>query len=133
MIGSFAQQRNVCVNSSYNRIWAATHKVLEGLLEDEFPVVQPRPQRDRLQVFQTLSSFYLKYLQIMRNLEEVYDQMVHPQKRRVVRMVLEGIMGRLLELKNEMVELEFSEFHYFDDMLQDLKMTPVSHFDNVYT
>ncbi|XP_062383643.1 dynein regulatory complex protein 11 isoform X2 [Sardina pilchardus] len=111
-------------HSSYNRMWAASHKVLEGLLEDEFPIVQPRPQRDRLQIFQTLAGFYLKYLQIMRNLEEVYDQMVHPQKRRVVRTVLEGIMGRLLELKNEMVELEFSEFHYFDDMLQDLKMTP---------
>ncbi|XP_041936286.1 dynein regulatory complex protein 11 [Alosa sapidissima] len=111
-------------HSSYNRMWAANHKVLEGLLEDEFPIVQPRPQRDRLQIFQTLAGFYLKYLQIMRNLEEVSDQMVHPQKRRVVRTVLEGIMGRLLELKNEMVELEFSEFHYFDDMLQDLKMTP---------
>ncbi|XP_031414007.1 dynein regulatory complex protein 11 [Clupea harengus] len=111
-------------HSSYNRIWAAAQNALEGLLEDEFPVVQPRPQRDRLQVFQTLAGFYLKYLQIMHNLEEVYDQMVHPQKRRVVRAVMEGVMGRLLELKNEMVELEFSEFHYFDDMLQDLKMTP---------
>lgn len=35
-------------------------------------------------------------------------------------------MGRLVELKNEMVELEYSEFHYFDDILQDFKMTPVS-------
>ena len=69
----------------------------------------------------------------MHNLEEVYDQMVHPQKRRVVRAVMEGVMGRLLELKNEMVELEFSEFHYFDDMLQDLKMTPVSLLCYVYT
>ncbi|MBN3307280.1 DRC11 protein, partial [Amia calva] len=33
-------------------------------------------------------------------------------------------MGRLLELKGEMVELEFSEFHYYDDILQDLKLTP---------
>ena len=34
--------------------------------------------------------------------------------------------GRVLELKNEMVNLEFSEFHYFDDVLSDLKLTPVS-------
>ncbi|XP_063067929.1 dynein regulatory complex protein 11 [Engraulis encrasicolus] len=112
------------IKLSYNRIWAAAHHLLGGLLEDEFPAVQPRPQRDRMQVFQTLAGFYLKYLQILRRLEEVYDQMVHPQKRRVVRTVLEGVMGRLLELKNEMVELECSEFHYFDDMLQDMKMTP---------
>ena len=36
-------------------------------------------------------------------------------------------MGRILELKNEMVVLEFSEYHYFDDVLSDLKLTPVSY------
>ncbi|XP_051760263.1 dynein regulatory complex protein 11 isoform X2 [Ctenopharyngodon idella] len=33
-------------------------------------------------------------------------------------------MGRVLELKNEMVEKEFSEYHYMDDIIQDLKLTP---------
>ncbi|XDV36100.1 hypothetical protein PO909_005945 [Leuciscus waleckii] len=75
--------------------------------------MQLHPQKDRMQVFQTLATFYLRYLKIFRALEEVYDQLVHPQKRRVVHQVLEG-----------MVELEYSEFHYFDDILQDLKMTP---------
>ncbi|KAI4888903.1 hypothetical protein NFI96_032048 [Prochilodus magdalenae] len=110
--------------SSYGRIWAEAQGALADLLEDEIPPTQLRPQKDRLQVFQTLSTFYLRYLHIFQRLETVYDQIVHPQKRQVVRHVLEGVMGRLVELKNEMVELEFSEFHYFDDMLQDLKMTP---------
>lgn len=35
-------------------------------------------------------------------------------------------MGRVVELKNEMVEKEFSEYHYMDDVIQDLKLTPVS-------
>lgn len=35
-------------------------------------------------------------------------------------------MGRILEIKNEMVSLEFSEYHFFDDVLSDLKLTPVS-------
>lgn len=52
-------------------------------------------------------------------------QVVHPQKRRVLRHLLDGIMGRILELKNEMVLLELSEYHYFDDVLSDLKLTPV--------
>ena len=69
---------------------------------------------------------YIKYIQIFRRLEQSYDQMVHPQKRRVLRHVLDGTMGRVLELKNEMVNLEFSEFHYFDDVLSDLKLTPVN-------
>ncbi|XP_026860501.2 dynein regulatory complex protein 11 [Electrophorus electricus] len=111
-------------HSSYGRMWAEAQGALDELLEDEAPTVQPPPQKDHLQVFQTLASFYLRYLQIFRALEAVYDQLVHPQKRRTVRHVLEGVMGRLLELKNDMVDLEASEFHYFDDMLQDLKMTP---------
>lgn len=107
-------------------MWADAQGALQDLLQDEMPPLLPRPQKDRFQVFQTLATFYLRYLQIFRGLEAAYDQIVHPQKRRVVCHVLEGVMGRLLELKNEMVELEFSEFHYFDDVLQDLKMTPVS-------
>uniref|UniRef100_A0AAY4E4H4 ATPase AAA-type core domain-containing protein n=1 Tax=Denticeps clupeoides TaxID=299321 RepID=A0AAY4E4H4_9TELE len=111
--------------SFYGQMWAEAQDALVDLLQEEFPEVQPRAQKDRLHIFQTLATFYLKYLQIMHSLEAVYDQIVHPQKRRVVRHVLEGVMGRLLELKSEMVELEHSDFHYFDDMLQDLKMTPV--------
>ncbi|KAL0186135.1 hypothetical protein M9458_017805, partial [Cirrhinus mrigala] len=57
-------------------------------------------------------------------LEEAYDQSVHPQKRRVIRQVLDSVMGRILELKNEMVEKEYSEYHYMDDIIQDLKLTP---------
>uniref|UniRef100_A0A672RTX3 IQ motif containing with AAA domain 1 n=1 Tax=Sinocyclocheilus grahami TaxID=75366 RepID=A0A672RTX3_SINGR len=105
-------------------MWNAAQGALEDLLEDEYPTMQLRPQKDCLQVFQTLATFYLRYLKIFRALEEVYDRIVHPQKRRVVHQVLEGVMGRLVELKNEMVELEYSEFHYFDDILQDFKMTP---------
>ena len=37
------------------------------------------------------------------------------------------IYCRILELKNEMVLLEYSEYHYFDDVLSDLKLTPVSN------
>ena len=41
--------------------------------------------------------------------------------------VLLLICCRILELKNEMVLLEYSEYHYFDDVLSDLKLTPVSN------
>ncbi len=73
-----------------------------------------------------VATLYIKYIQILRKLSDAYDQIVHPQKRRVLRHVLDGTMGRIVELKNEMVQLEYSEFHYFDDVLSDLKLTPVS-------
>ena len=69
---------------------------------------------------------YVKYVQSFRRLEECYDQITHAQKRRILRHVLDGVMGRLIELKHEMIQLEYSEYHFLDDVLQDLKLTPVN-------
>ncbi|KAM4689140.1 dynein regulatory complex protein 11-like [Discoglossus pictus] len=50
--------------------------------------------------------------------------MLHPQKRPLIRKVLEGLMGRLVEIKHQLVDTELSEYHYMYNMLQDLKLTP---------
>ncbi len=75
--------------------------------------------------FQLLATMYVKYVQSFRRLEECYDQITHAQKRRLLRHVLDACIGRIIELKHEMIQLEFSEYHFFDDVLQDLKLTPV--------
>ncbi|XP_051874852.1 dynein regulatory complex protein 11 isoform X2 [Pristis pectinata] len=111
-------------NRAYNKMWADTHEALHYLLQEELSSQDAKPLTDRVMIFQMLTSFYIKYVQIFRNVEELYEQIVHPQKRRIIHHVLEGVMGRILELKDEMVKLEFSEFHYYDDILQDLKLTP---------
>ncbi|XP_043549006.1 dynein regulatory complex protein 11 isoform X3 [Chiloscyllium plagiosum] len=111
-------------NSTYNKMWVDTHEDLEYLLKQEINAQVAKPQTDRVIIFQMLVTFYVKYVQIFRSMEVLYDQIVHPQKRRVIHHVLDGVMGRILELKNEMVKLEFSEYHYCDDVLQDLKLTP---------
>ncbi|XP_036865628.2 dynein regulatory complex protein 11 isoform X2 [Manis javanica] len=110
-------------NAMYNKMWDQTQEALNSLLEEESQKVI-EPHRNQVFIFQMLATFYIKYVQIFRNLENVYDQIVHPQKRILIRKLLDGVMGRILELKNEMVELELTEFHYFDDILQDLKLTP---------
>lgn len=111
-------------SSMYNKMWHQTQEALNSLLDKESQKMT-EPQRNKVFVFQMLATFYIKYVQIFRNMENVYDQIVHPQKRMLIRKVLDGVMGRILELKNEMVELELTEFHYFDDILQDLKLAPV--------
>ncbi|KAK1897172.1 Dynein regulatory complex protein 11 [Dissostichus eleginoides] len=108
----------------YNELWADAQLALSRLLTEELPAEPPHPEKDRVVFFQRLAMLYVRYIQIFRQLEEVYDQVVHPQKRRVVRAILDGVIGRVLELKNEMVEKEFSEYHYMDDVLHDLKLTP---------
>lgn len=37
---------------------------------------------------------YIQYILTFRKLEECYDQIVQPQKRRLIRHVLDGTMGR---------------------------------------
>ena len=37
---------------------------------------------------------YIQYISTFHKLEECYDQVVHPQKRRLIRHVLDGTMGR---------------------------------------
>ncbi|XP_033028249.1 dynein regulatory complex protein 11 isoform X1 [Lacerta agilis] len=111
-------------HNTYNKMWAEAQESLNCLLQKEIEEKSHKPLKDRPVVFQMLGTFYVKYVQIFRNLEAAYDQIVHPQKRLIIRQMLDGVMGRILELKNEMVELEFSEYHYFDDILQDLKLAP---------
>ncbi|XP_008328814.1 dynein regulatory complex protein 11 [Cynoglossus semilaevis] len=109
---------------TYNEMWARAQLELSRLLTEELPAEPPRPERDRVVFFQRVAVLYVRYLQILRQLEMVYDQLVHPQKRRVLQSVLDNVIGRVLELKNDMVETEFSEYHYVDDVLHDLKLRP---------
>ncbi|XP_053327352.1 dynein regulatory complex protein 11 [Spea bombifrons] len=108
----------------YNKMWVEAQQDLGLLLQQEMAAVPAKPEKDRMAVAQQLGTLYIRYVQIFRNLELAHDQIAHPQKRRLIRTVLDGVMGRILELKNELVELEISEFQYFDDILQDLKMGP---------
>uniref|UniRef100_A0A8C3SNL8 IQ motif containing with AAA domain 1 like n=1 Tax=Chelydra serpentina TaxID=8475 RepID=A0A8C3SNL8_CHESE len=109
---------------TYTRMWLESQAALKELLAQELPSQPPQPEKDQRLFFHMLATLFLRYTQILRCLETCYDQIVHPQKRRVLQHVLEGVMGRVLELKNEMVETELSEYHYMDDVLQDLKLTP---------
>uniref|UniRef100_A0A8B9CWQ3 IQ motif containing with AAA domain 1 n=1 Tax=Anser brachyrhynchus TaxID=132585 RepID=A0A8B9CWQ3_9AVES len=110
--------------STYNKIWTDAQKDLDIQLQTEREQFL-QPEKDRVKVFKMLASSYIKYMQIFRNLEEAHDRLVHQQKRAVIRRVLDGVIGRILEMKKEMVALENSEFHYIDNILEDLKLLPV--------
>lgn len=84
-----------------------------------------QPEQDLVKVFGMLATSYIKYMQIFRTLETAHNQLLHQQKRALIRQVLDGVIGRILELKKEMVDLEKSEFHYIDNILEDLKLLPV--------
>ncbi len=55
--------------------------------------------KDKDSAFQHLAVLYIRYIGIFRKLEDAYDQIIHPQKRRLLKRVLEAIMTRLIEVK----------------------------------
>ncbi|XP_036067367.1 dynein regulatory complex protein 11 isoform X2 [Oryzias melastigma] len=109
---------------AYNDLWVDAQLELSRLLAEEQPAEPPPAQKDRVVFFQRLAMLYVRYIQILRKLEKAYDLIIHPQKRRAIRKAIDSVMGRVVELKNEMVEKEFLEYHYMDDILHDMKLTP---------
>jgi hypothetical protein len=82
------------------------------------------PQDDE-QRFQHFATLYIRYLQIVRKLEEAYDQVVHPQKRIDIKATLVSVMGRVLEIKDALIALNRGiNFLNLDEVLVDLKLPP---------
>ncbi|XP_030344318.1 dynein regulatory complex protein 11 isoform X3 [Strigops habroptila] len=109
--------------ATYNKMWTDAQKDLDIQLQREREEFL-QPEQDLVKVFKMLATSYIKYMQIFRALETAHDQLIHQQKRAAIRQVLDGVIGRILEMKKEMVDLEKSEFHYIDNILEDLKLLP---------
>ena len=67
----------------------------------------PSPPRQNKQLaLENVLRLYLRHIQLVRPLALCHDQIVQPQKRLVLRQVLDAVLGRLSELK---VRVEFIE------------------------
>ncbi|NWV96143.1 DRC11 protein, partial [Machaerirhynchus nigripectus] len=108
---------------TYVKLWADTQRELDIMLQREREELL-QPQEDREKVMKMLATAYIQYLDIFRNLEEAHDHLIHQQKRAAVRQVLDGVIGRILEIKKEMVALEKSECHHMEDILMELQRVP---------
>ncbi|XP_023297854.2 dynein regulatory complex protein 11 [Lucilia cuprina] len=69
--------------------------------------------------------FYLKYICLANRLEDVYDKMIQPQKRQLIRNLLDATLGRVIELKHDLVNIDVMEFSYNDAIIERLKLTPI--------
>lgn len=48
----------------------------------------------------------------MRRLAICYDQMVQTQKRELIKRILDCAIGRMLEYKKEIVQLDYTDYQY---------------------
>jgi len=85
-------------------------------------------ERQESEWFGFYANLYIKYISCYKKLEDTYDQMLHPQKKKLVKQMLENVMVRLCEIKNELVfnnighKAPQSDFIQLDDLLIDLKL-----------
>ncbi|CAN0157900.1 unnamed protein product, partial [Scytosiphon promiscuus] len=137
-------------NRTYDLVWRETMAELNEQVHIEDNTLDvaegnepppPPPQATIMEAFQHFACLYIKYVQIFKRLETCYDAMVHPQKRIDVKMVLELVIRRVLELKHELVkwnppnvDVRFPppapeqafpwDYVNLDDILVDLKLSP---------
>ncbi|KAK0080478.1 hypothetical protein PV326_008146, partial [Microctonus aethiopoides] len=111
-------------NATYNELWHDTECALEEVIQTDSILQNVKPQRDRRKVHKNVSDLYVRYIVICNKLEECYDQMIQPQKRRLIRKILDYTLARVLELKHELVEIDLSEYNYYDDVLVKYKILP---------
>ncbi|NXL23740.1 DRC11 protein, partial [Setophaga kirtlandii] len=109
--------------STYCQIWADTQRELDAMLQREREEFL-QPQEDPEQVMQMLATAYVQYLGILRKLDEAHAHLIHQQKRAAARQALDGVMGRILEIKGEMVALERCECHSMAAVLMELQRVP---------
>ncbi|GIQ84599.1 hypothetical protein KIPB_006125 [Kipferlia bialata] len=69
------------------------------------------------------TQWYMKYLGVYRLLEDCYDQMIHPQKRVVVRTTLGAVVGRLLECRSAICTALGTFDPHIEDILSDHKVS----------
>lgn len=111
-------------NKTYNDLWHSTQKLLETLAVNDYQKLALDPEFDRSTAHRSVYETYARYIVAANRLEDVYDQMVQPQKRIIIRKLLDSTLGRIIELKHDLVSIDMMEFSYNDDVIRDLKLLP---------
>lgn len=104
-------------NAMYDKLWREAQALLEETTQLDSLTQSSRAWQEREEARLRLAELYVRYICVGNRLEECYDQVVQPQKRPLLRRLLDSAYGRVLELKHELVELELSEYNYYDDAL----------------
>ncbi|XP_011869574.1 PREDICTED: IQ and AAA domain-containing protein 1-like [Vollenhovia emeryi] len=74
--------------------------------------------------FTEIFDLIYRYRNIVRRLIMCYDQMVQTQKRELIKKMLDCAIGRMLEYKKEIVKLDYTDYQWPDNILNQMKFTP---------
>lgn len=111
-------------NVTYTELWQSTQTNLEDIAQADSILQNSKPQKDRQKAHKNVSELYVRYIVACNKLDLCYDQVIQPQKRILIRKLLDSCIGRILELKHELVDVDLSEYNYYDDVLLKYAITP---------
>lgn len=111
-------------HATYDKLWADAQRTLDEATTIDTDLHGAKPQKDKKKASAVVCDLFVKYITVVNALDQCYDQMVQPQKRILVRKLLDLSLGRMLELKHELVNLDLSEFSYYDDVLISMHILP---------
>ncbi|KAF5278955.1 hypothetical protein FQA39_LY05633 [Lamprigera yunnana] len=106
-------------NKTYDEEWVKAQDLLTATLQSE------PTQADRREHRQLLASLYVRYILVANYLSECVDQVIQPQKRILIRKLLVATLGRILELKCDLVEADLCEWTHCGDIVETLRLTPL--------
>lgn len=112
-------------NQVYDSMWHKAQYDLERLTIIDFEHQAIDIEQEKHDAQAGVYELYLKYILIANKLEEIYDLIVQPQKRILVRKLLDACLGRVIEIKFDLVSIDTMEFSYNDEIVQKLGLTPL--------
>ncbi|XP_076633682.1 IQ and AAA domain-containing protein 1-like [Colletes latitarsis] len=108
----------------YNELWLITRNDLDKLLELDRRVQQTIQTGIKEMGLEIMLPTYLRYLNLVKRLIVCHDQMVQTQKRALIKRVLDCAVGRMLEYKRRIVNLNFTDYQWPDNFMNQLKYVP---------
>jgi len=111
-------------NTTYDELWREAETLLAETIQADVILQSAKPLKDRKKAHTVVSTLYVKYSLICNKLEQCYEQVIQPQKRLLIKRTLNASLGRVLELKHELVNIDLSEYNYYDDVLIECGVTP---------
>lgn len=106
------------------KFWVATKHDISRLLKRQEVLKKRSPIKNPQVSFKILSEIFVLYVELVDKLSYLYRKTLQVQKRDVIRKLLQPVMGTLVALKNELKNMELSEYIYIDKTLIARKLTP---------
>ncbi|KAH8270293.1 hypothetical protein KR018_006801 [Drosophila ironensis] len=106
-----------------HKYWVSTRKDIGQLLKRQNRLKKIEPTEKPIS-FKVFSELYVLYVELVAKLSFIYHHTFQVQKRAVVRTLVESATQQLMQLKEELKELEMSEYVYLDKALIARQLTP---------